>query len=147
MTSIVEFRVGIDCSGCENKVKKARSPQVRCFKISGVKDVEVDIGTQKVTVTGWAEQKKIQKAIMKTGLRVEAWTMPYNPQFQDFDHFYEQHKSFNYRPNPSSHHKNNGNIVVVHERTYDPLPLVDNNNGDDTFTMFNDDNPSGCSIM
>ncbi|XP_021766106.1 heavy metal-associated isoprenylated plant protein 45-like [Chenopodium quinoa] len=136
MSSIVEFRVGIDCSGCENKLRKV------LFKLDGVNNVEIDIPMQKVTVTGWAEQKKIHKAIMKTGLRAEPWTMPYNPQFQDFNKFYEQHRSFIYRPNPTSHHKN-GNIV--HERTSDPLPLVDN--GDDAFIMFNDDNPSGCSVM
>lgn len=96
---------------------------------------------QKVTVTGWAGQKKILKAIMKTGLRVEPWTICYNPQFHDFNHFYEQHKTFECSANPSSHRRRG---KIVHEHTYDPYPLA---NDDDGFMMFNDDNTSGCSIM
>lgn len=133
---IVEFRVEIDCAGCENKVKKA------LLKLDGVNDVDVDMRMQKVSVTGWAEQKKMLKAISKTGLRVEPWMMPYNAQYHDFNHFYKQHKTFKLTPNASSHRKWG---KVVHERTFDPQPMIEEDTG--AYTMFNDDNPHGCSIM
>ncbi|XP_057544498.1 heavy metal-associated isoprenylated plant protein 45-like [Amaranthus tricolor] len=136
MSSIVEFRVEIDCSGCESKVRKA------LLKLDGVDEVEIDMRLQKVSVTGWADQNKIQKAIMKTGLRVEPWTMPYIPQLHDFNHFYKQHKTFKLTANTSSHRKKG---KIIHERTFDPQPLIYEDT--DAFAIFNDDNPSGCSIM
>lgn len=110
--------------------------------VSGVDGVEIDMRLQKVSVTGWADQNKMQKAIIKTGLRVEPWTMTYNPQLHDFNHFYKQHKTFKLTANTSSHRKKG---KIVHERTFDPQPLIYEDA--DAFAVFNDDNPSGCSIM
>ncbi|GFS45576.1 heavy metal transport/detoxification superfamily protein [Actinidia rufa] len=46
------MRVHMDCAGCESKIRKALQ------KLKGVDDVDINMGMQKVTVTGWADQKK-----------------------------------------------------------------------------------------
>jgi len=38
---------------------------------TGVDDIDIDMGLQKVTVTGWADQKKVLKTVRKTGRRAE----------------------------------------------------------------------------
>ncbi|KAJ8447956.1 hypothetical protein Cgig2_028832 [Carnegiea gigantea] len=143
MDVIVELRVRIDCVGCENKVKKA------LLKLDGVDDVEIDMEMQKATVTGWAKEEKILKTIQKIGIRVEPWIMPYDARFHDFNHFYEQHESFIYTSNRSSHSKSNGNIIheIAHPYDYQPPSIDGSEVNHATLTMFNDDNPSGCSIM
>ncbi|KAJ6855875.1 hypothetical protein NC651_040485 [Populus alba x Populus x berolinensis] len=73
MASIIEMRVHMDCAGCESKVKNALE------KVKGVDDIDIDMGLQQVTVTGWANQKKVLKTVHKTGRRAELWQLPYNP--------------------------------------------------------------------
>ncbi|KAG6658045.1 hypothetical protein CIPAW_04G132600, partial [Carya illinoinensis] len=70
----IEMRVHMDCAGCESKVKDT------LLKLKGVDDVDIDIATQKVTVTGWADQKKVLKTGRRTGRRAELWQLPYNPE-------------------------------------------------------------------
>jgi len=116
-----------------------------------VDNVEINMEMQKATVTGWATEEKILKTIQKTGIRVEPWRMPYDARFHDFNHFYEQHESFMYTSNRSSRSKSNGNIIHENARypyEYQPYNNIDGSEVDyATLTMFNDDNPGGCSIM
>lgn len=49
------------------------------YILTGVDNVEIDMSMQKVTVTGWADQKKILKTVRKTGRRAELWQFPFNP--------------------------------------------------------------------
>ncbi|KAK7859516.1 heavy metal-associated isoprenylated plant protein 28 [Quercus suber] len=98
---IIEMRVHMDCAGCEGKVKDTLQ------KLKGVDDIEIDMATQKVTVTGWADQKKVLKAVRKTGRRAELWQLPYNPEHQDYTyHYYNQHNCNGpltyYAPQPAS---------------------------------------------
>ncbi|KAJ6873990.1 hypothetical protein NC651_032736 [Populus alba x Populus x berolinensis] len=87
MASIIEMRVHMDCAGCESKVKNALE------KVKGVDDIDIDMRLQKVTVTGWADQKKILKTVRKTRRRAELWQLPYNPQHHSYsDHYYNQHQ-------------------------------------------------------
>ncbi|KAL0654493.1 hypothetical protein Bca4012_097184 [Brassica carinata] len=72
MTTI-EMRVHMDCVGCESRVKSALQ------KMRGVDEVEIDMVQQKVTVTGYADQKKVLKKVRKTGRRAELWQLPFNP--------------------------------------------------------------------
>ena len=51
-------------------------------KLEGIDGVEVDMGRQKVTVTGYADQKKVLKAVRKTGRRAVLWPYPYHPSDQ-----------------------------------------------------------------
>ncbi|XVF46752.1 hypothetical protein PTKIN_Ptkin03bG0053600 [Pterospermum kingtungense] len=55
------MRVHMDCGGCGSKVKTTLQ------KLKGVDEVDIDMGMLKVTVTGWADQKKVLKTVRKTG--------------------------------------------------------------------------------
>ncbi|KAF8663752.1 hypothetical protein HU200_055077 [Digitaria exilis] len=63
--------VHMDCPGCEKKVRKAVQ------RLEGVHDVEVDMAQQKVTVNGDVEQKKVLKAVRRTGRRAVLWPQPF----------------------------------------------------------------------
>ncbi|XP_059664116.1 heavy metal-associated isoprenylated plant protein 28-like [Cornus florida] len=168
--TIVEMRVHMDCPGCESKIKKALQ------KLDGVDEVDIDMGMQKVTVTGWAEQKKVLKTVRKAGRKAELWPFPYNPEYHNFTHYY-------YHDQPQHHHH------VVDDDYYQGRPItsyytsqsrpitsyytsqpsssynyrVHGYNGHDhgyypqsphstvfderTGAMFSDENPHACSIM
>ncbi|KAI3675067.1 hypothetical protein L1987_84651 [Smallanthus sonchifolius] len=66
------MRVHVDCPGCENKIRKALQ------RLKGVENIDIDMGLQKVTVTGIADEKKVLKTVRKTGRRAEIWNIPYN---------------------------------------------------------------------
>ncbi|RCV27425.1 hypothetical protein SEVIR_5G327800v4 [Setaria viridis] len=69
--TLVEMCVHMDCPGCEKKVRKAVE------RLEGVHDVEVDMAQQKVTVNGDVEQKKVLKAVRRTGRRAVLWPQPF----------------------------------------------------------------------
>jgi copper chaperone CopZ len=63
--------VHMDCPGCEKKIRKAVQ------RLEGVHDVEIDMAQQRVTVNGDVEQKKVLKAVRRTGRRAVLWPLPY----------------------------------------------------------------------
>ncbi|KAK3165492.1 hypothetical protein QOZ80_1AG0033830 [Eleusine coracana subsp. coracana] len=69
--TLVEMCVHMDCPGCEKKVRKAIE------RLEGVNDVEIDMAQQKVTVNGDVEQKKVLKAVRRTGRRAVLWPVPF----------------------------------------------------------------------
>ncbi|TVU35060.1 hypothetical protein EJB05_16929 [Eragrostis curvula] len=69
--TLVEMCVHMDCPGCEKKVRKAVE------RLEGVNDVEIDMAQQKVTVNGDVEQKKVLKAVRRTGRRAVLWPVPF----------------------------------------------------------------------
>ncbi|KAL3851382.1 hypothetical protein ACJIZ3_013264 [Penstemon smallii] len=99
---------------------------------------------QKVTVTGWADQKKVLKTVRKTDRNAELWPFPYNPEYHDYTYHYygtpadyEQHSTYNYRK-----HGYNG-----HEHGYYQQPPSSVILDERTTVMFSDDNATGCTIM
>ncbi|XAR59243.1 hypothetical protein NMG60_11014973 [Bertholletia excelsa] len=147
--TIVEMRVHMDCPGCESKIKKALQ------KLDGVDDVDIDMNMQKVTVTGWADRRKVLKAVRKTGRKAEFWPFPYNPEFHNFTyqyHHYDQHQppslpatfymsqpysNYNYRVHGYSSHDHG----YYHQFPYSTI--LD----EKTSSLFSDDNAHACSIM
>ncbi|KAL1212810.1 Heavy metal-associated isoprenylated plant protein 29 [Cardamine amara subsp. amara] len=147
MTTVVSMEVSIDCPGCENNVKKALK------KIKGVHDVEIDMKQQKVTVTGWAEQKKVLKAARNiTRKDVCLWACPYDSQSNGFNDRYfkkknrkiknlskngEKVSSYNYYEHGYDGHDHG----YAQQRPYSGL--FDEN----ASSMFSEENPHFCSIM
>ncbi|KAL7594126.1 hypothetical protein Lser_V15G35012 [Lactuca serriola] len=82
---IIEMRVHVDCPGCEDKIRKALQ------RLKGVENVDIDMGLQKVTVTGYAEEKKVLKTVRKTGRRAEIWNVPYNPDLRSHNYNVNQY--------------------------------------------------------
>ncbi|GMI85036.1 hypothetical protein HRI_002172900 [Hibiscus trionum] len=70
MSQVVEFKVRLHCKACEKAVRKS------LLKINGVKCVEIDMVSAKITVLGYVDRKAVVKAIHKTGRRAEAWRPP-----------------------------------------------------------------------
>ncbi|RXH99095.1 hypothetical protein DVH24_011420 [Malus domestica] len=168
-TKIVEMIVTMDCAGCENKIRSSLK------KLKGVDAVDVDFNMQKVTVTGWADQEKVLRAVRKTGKRAELWPYPYNPEYHNFGlDYYQQHQPLDLNHHHKHHH--NRQITTHHLpiTTYISVPKSSSSSysynyyehgstNQDTgyyqpppyFTMFNeqdtavfsDDNPHACSIM
>ncbi|KAJ1426121.1 hypothetical protein SESBI_10507 [Sesbania bispinosa] len=109
------------------------------------------MGMQKVTVMGWADQKKVLKTVRKTGRRAELWPYPYNPEY----HGFTRHYGNNYENNtyfasskPSSsynyykHGYSNGEDFGYYRK-----PIGATMINEKAMSMFNDDNPHACSIM
>ncbi|KAI8551434.1 hypothetical protein RHMOL_Rhmol06G0185200 [Rhododendron molle] len=157
MTTI-EMRVHMDCAGCVSKIRKSLQ------KLKGVDDVEIDMGMQKVTVTGWADKKKVLKTIRRsTGRRAELRQFLNHPDHHydnNFtDHYYHQHHhggstTTHYAPPPPppsssynyykhgyeydyGHNRSNNNHVSSHPTMF----------GHQTGSAFSDENPHGCSVM
>ncbi|XP_073314338.1 heavy metal-associated isoprenylated plant protein 29-like [Primulina huaijiensis] len=149
MTTIVEMRVHMDCHGCESKVKKALS------KLDGVDNIDIDMDMQKVTVTGWADAKKVLKAVRRAGRNAELWPFPYNPEYHEYNHQY-----YNYYGSPVNspitddflaeppsmynyyEHGYNGHNHGYYQQPPSSIILDEG-----ASTMFSDDNATGCSIM
>ncbi|KAH6790303.1 hypothetical protein C2S51_005309 [Perilla frutescens var. frutescens] len=144
------MRVHMDCPGCERKITKALS------KLDGVDNIDVDMNMQKVTVTGWADQKKVLKIVRKTGRKAELWPFPYNPEYHAYySQYYGSSPAYSDYSSPANYfaaeatstynyrkHGYNG-----HEQGYYQQPpssvILDNH----TAAIFSDDNATGCSVM
>ncbi|WCJ27193.1 Heavy metal-associated isoprenylated plant protein 28 [Euphorbia peplus] len=145
--TITEMRVHMDCVGCESKIKKALQ------KLDGVDDIDIDIAKQKVTVMGWAEQKKVLKAVKKTGRRVELWTYdPYNPQYNhnleysNYNHNYQTTQPTTYYyANCQPQHGYNSNYNHQQQQEYGNYCSSGVNV--QATSLFSDENPHACSIM
>ncbi|KAK8260656.1 hypothetical protein V6Z12_D13G134300 [Gossypium hirsutum] len=65
MSQVVELKVRLHCKACEKAVRKS------LLKINGVKCVEIDMTSSKITVLGYVDRKAVVKAIHKTGRKAE----------------------------------------------------------------------------
>ncbi|KAM7256537.1 hypothetical protein ACFE04_012278 [Oxalis oulophora] len=168
--SIVELSVHMDCAGCETKIMKALQ------KLQGVDDIDIDIRMQKVTVMGWADQKKVLKAVRKTGRRAELWPYPYNPEYdnhhkynnynQQYQPQYNRQQSQRYEAVSRQHSQSETYVPVYgqsqfssssynyrhhgydgHDHGYYQQPLYSTILNDRATDLFSDENPHACFIM
>ncbi|WOL11027.1 heavy metal-associated isoprenylated plant protein 20-like [Canna indica] len=144
--TIVELCVHMDCAGCESKIRKALQ------KLEGVDSVEIDMGKQKVTVTGHVEQKKVLKAVRRTGRRAVLWPFQNggeaHQQQYTFSHQNLQHHPALAGGAPSSsynYYKHGYDDSRIHG--YNQMPGHSGVIGDRTGAIFSDDNPNACSVM
>ncbi|CAI9302435.1 hypothetical protein Lser_V15G43826 [Lactuca serriola] len=139
--SAVEVRVpNLDCQGCASKLKKA------LFKLKGVEEVEIDMEMQKVMVRGYAlEEKKVLKAIKRTGKAAELWPYPGHSHFASF-YKYPTHIANQYYYDTSS--KNNYARHNLHAFFNTPSAYSAAIASDEVVaSLFSDDNPHACMIM
>ncbi|GLU22867.1 hypothetical protein SLE2022_389100 [Rubroshorea leprosula] len=148
------MRVHMDCPGCEAKIKKSLQ------KLDGVDDVDIDMAMQKVTVMGWADQRKVLKAVRKTGRRAELWPYPYNPEYHNYaQQYYSQQQQQVLRRQPPITYQflavpraaSSYNYYVHgydgHDYGYYQQPPYSSLIDEQSSSMFSDDNPHACSIM
>ncbi|XP_077221425.1 heavy metal-associated isoprenylated plant protein 45-like [Tasmannia lanceolata] len=134
-SSIVELGVHMDCEGCERRIRKAIS------KIDGVDTVEIDMDTQKVTVTGYVEQREVLKVVRSTGRKAEFWPYPYDGEYHPYVLQYHEDSTFSSTYNYYKHGYNSS----VHG--YLPDPAYSTVLDDHTASFFNDENVHACRIM
>ncbi|CAA2981602.1 heavy metal-associated isoprenylated plant protein 31 isoform X2 [Olea europaea var. sylvestris] len=136
---MVEVRVpNLDCEGCASKLRKA------LYKLKGVDEVEVDMETQKITVRGYAlEEKKVLKAIKRTGKAAEPWPYPgYSNYFSSF---------YKYPTHIINHYYDTSrNVAAPSVHTFFHTPAVYSvavASDEPVASLFSDDNPHACTVM
>ncbi|WJX53205.1 hypothetical protein P8452_39229 [Trifolium repens] len=134
--------VHMDCEGCVTNIRKGLK------KLRGIDSIDINMEMQKVTVMGWADEKKVLKTVRKTGRRAELWPYPYNPEYYDFTRNYgniydnkpssSTSSSYNYYKHGYSYGEDFG---------YYRKPIGATMINDKAMSVFSDDNPHACSIM
>ncbi|KQK09822.1 heavy metal-associated isoprenylated plant protein 28 [Brachypodium distachyon] len=140
--TIVEMCVHMCCAGCEKKIRKAVE------KLEGVDGVEIDMEMQKVTVNGDVEQKKVLKAVRRTGKRAVLWpSTPYNIPGAGAAHLLLAQPAggaHTYAAGPTSSYN-------YYKHGYDDSRLYGANSslvgGTRATDYFSDENTGGCSVM
>lgn len=115
-STTVEIKVEMECAckGCEKKVKKS----VQSMK--GVKQVQVERGEGKLTVTGSVDPNHVLERVRsRTGKKAEFWPKPESDE----------------SPNYASAHAT------------DASPSIPEGVNENYTTVFSDENPNACSIM
>ncbi|KAG5247060.1 heavy metal-associated isoprenylated plant protein [Salix suchowensis] len=139
---ITEIKVHMNCDGCETKIRKAIQ------KLHGVDDIDIDMEMQKVTVMGWADQRKVLKAVRKTGRRAELWPYPYNPESYSFNRRQHETETFtNYANKPASSYNYNTHGYSEEEFGYYQKPAYAAIVDEEASAIFSDENPHACSVM
>ncbi|XP_008783549.1 heavy metal-associated isoprenylated plant protein 45 [Phoenix dactylifera] len=133
--TIVELNVHMDCEGCEKRIRKAIS------KLDGVDTVDIDMDKQKVTVTGYVDQRKVLKAVRRTGRKAEFWPYPYDSQYYPFAIQYLEDSTYTSTYNYYRHGYNSSVLGYFPDPAYSVI--VD----DQMAAVFNDDNVHACVIM
>ncbi|XP_020268111.1 heavy metal-associated isoprenylated plant protein 28-like [Asparagus officinalis] len=156
--SIIELCVHMCCSGCEMKIRKYLG------RLDGIDSVDIDMAMQKVTVTGYVDQKKVLKAVRKTGRRAVLWPQP--APGSHMTGFNQQHYNYAAQPahlaantvtaNPFAYSTASTSSYNYRKHGYDEsimhgyyqMPVGSSGIvGERAGTMFSDDNTSACSIM
>ncbi|KAJ8770406.1 hypothetical protein K2173_015020 [Erythroxylum novogranatense] len=133
--SIVELQVHMDCEGCEKRIRRAIS------KLEGVDSLEIDMGKQKVTVTGYVDHRKVLKVVRRTGRKAEFWPFPYDSEYYPYAAQYLDETTYASSHNYYRHGFNEPVHGYFPEQAY---CTVDDN----TVHLFSEDNVHAyCSIM
>ncbi|KAF5745668.1 Heavy metal transport/detoxification superfamily protein isoform 1 [Tripterygium wilfordii] len=133
--SIVELLVHMDCQGCEKRIRKAIS------KIEGVDSLEIDMDTQKVTVTGYVDQRKVLKMVRRTGRKAEFWPFPYDSEYYPYASQYLDESNYASSYNYYRHGFNESVHGYFPDQAYSTVD-------DNTVHLFSEDNVHAyCTIM
>ncbi|XP_047309413.1 heavy metal-associated isoprenylated plant protein 45-like [Impatiens glandulifera] len=136
LAEIVELVVHMDCEGCEKRIKRALS------KLKGVNMVEIDMGKQKVTVTGYVDQRQVLNVVRRTGRKAEFWPFPYDSEYYPYAAQYLNESTFSSTYNYYNHGYNEG----VHG--YFPNPVYSHIIEDNVAEIFSEENVHhACNIM
>ncbi|KAA8516299.1 hypothetical protein F0562_016592 [Nyssa sinensis] len=133
--SIVELLVHMDCEGCEKRVRRAIS------KLEGVDSLNIDMDMQKVTVTGYVDQRRVLKVVRRTGRKAEFWPYPYDSQYYPYAAQYLDESTFSSTYN----YYNHGYNESMHG--YFPNPVYSHIIDDDVAELFSEENVHACNIM
>ncbi|KAG0495893.1 hypothetical protein HPP92_000542 [Vanilla planifolia] len=135
--TIVDMCVHMDCEGCQRKIRKSLA------KLHGVDNVDIDMVRQKVTVTGYVDQKKVLRAVRKTGRTAMLWPC-YGHQHHLFHNDYD---SYCNNASTSSYNYENHGCFDAQAHGYHVMPSYYGGINDRVMNLFSDENPHACTIM
>jgi hypothetical protein len=122
-------------------VQQADDVNPAAVLFAGVSTVEIDMDTQKVTVTGYVDRREVLRAARRTGRAAEFWPWPYDGEYYPFAIQYLEDDTHM----PTDRYYRHGyNDPVV--GTY-PCHAFSHVLDDDALPAFNDDNVHACAVM
>lgn len=124
----------MDCEGCVRRIQRAIS------KLEGVDKLDIDMENQKVTVTGYVDQRKVLKVVRRTGRKAEFWPYPYDSEYYPYASQYLDESTFASSYNYYTHGFNESIHGYYPDQAY---ATVDDN----VVALFSDENVHACSIM
>ncbi|KAM1039478.1 hypothetical protein ACFX13_029529 [Malus domestica] len=108
---------------------------------AGVDSLEIDMDTQKVTVTGYVDQRKVLKVVRRTGRRAEFWPFPYDSEYYPYASQYFDESTYSSSYNYYMHGYNEGVHGYFPDQLYSTV-------ADNTVHLFSDDNVHAyCTLM
>ncbi|XP_048236113.1 heavy metal-associated isoprenylated plant protein 45 isoform X2 [Ricinus communis] len=125
----------MDCEGCEKRIRRAIS------KMEGVDSLEIDMDRQKVTVTGYVDQRKVLKVVRRTGRKAEFWPFPYDVEYYPYAAQYLDETTYTTSYNYYRHGFNESVHGYFPDQAYETVD-------DNTVHLFSEDNVHAyCTIM
>jgi hypothetical protein len=99
------------------------------------------MGKQKVTVTGYIEQRKVLKVVRRTGRKAEFWPFPYDSEYYPYASQYLDESNHASSYNYYRHGFNENVHGYFPDQAYSTV-------SDQTVHLFSDDNVDAyCTIM
>lgn len=96
---------------------------------------------QKVTVTGYVDERKVLKVVRRTGRKAEFWPFPYDSEYYPYASTYLDESTFRSSYNYYQHGFNESVHGYFPDQAYETVP-------DDTVHLFSEDNVHAyCTIM
>ena len=96
---------------------------------------------QKVTVTGYIDERKVLKVVRRTGRRAELWPFPYDSEYYPYAARYLDESTYTTSYNYYRHGFNESVHGYFPDQAYSTVP-------DQTVHLFSDDNVHAyCTIM
>ncbi|THG05522.1 hypothetical protein TEA_009765 [Camellia sinensis var. sinensis] len=106
-----------------------------------VDSLDIDMDKQKVTVTGYVDQRRVLKVVRRTGRKAEFWPYPYDNDYYPYAAQYLDESTFSSTYNYFTHGYNEN----VHGYLPDPLYSTVNT---EIYELFSEDNVHhACTIM
>ncbi|KAH7855112.1 hypothetical protein Vadar_021367 [Vaccinium darrowii] len=109
---------------------------------AGVDSLEIDMDKQKVTVSGYVDQRKVLKVVRRTGRKAEFWPFPYDSEYYPYASQYLDESTFSSTYNYYTHGYNES----MHGYLPDPMwsKIID----DQMAEVFSPENVHhACNIM
>ncbi|GAB4834959.1 hypothetical protein Ancab_033226 [Ancistrocladus abbreviatus] len=95
---------------------------------------------QKVTVTGYVDQRKVLKVVRRTGRKAEFWPYPYDSEYHPYAAQYLDESTFASTYNYYTHGVNENVRGYFPDQAYSTVD-------DNVVSLFSDDNVHACAIM
>lgn len=108
---------------------------------AGVDSLEIDMDKQKVTVTGYIDERKVLKVVRRTGRKAELWPFPYDSEYYPYASRYLDESTYASSYNYYRHGYNESVHGYFPDQAYSTVP-------DQTVHLFSDDNVHAyCNVM